>query len=341
MVVGAHLGGPTGFENKILGSYDFLHGYHRVGATGVDLFFIISGFIMVMTTSRVTHGIGGARRFIWRRITRIYPPYLVITTAILAVYLVKPELVNTSQETPPDILASFLLLPQAGLPLLLVGWTLVFEMYFYLIFAISLLVPKRAMPYILAAWAVVTALLRLIDSDNPFVMLAQSPLNFEFLLGAIVGALAGRGRMPVPGVIAGLGVAASLLVSSLLWANVIEIENALVRVVTAGVAFALIVYGLVGLEQRGSIVAPALFARLGDYSYSLYLTHVLTLAALGMVLQSALSANLATHILGLLLAVVACVGVAIAYYYVVERPLTRLFHRRRVRAPIDRVVVSS
>jgi peptidoglycan/LPS O-acetylase OafA/YrhL len=328
MVVGAHLGGPTGFENKNLGGYDFLHGFHQVGATGVDLFFIISGFIMVMTTSRVTHGVGGARQFIWRRITRIYPPYLVITAAIFAVYLVKPDLVNSSQETPPDILASFLLLPQAGLPLLLVGWTLVFEMYFYVIFALSLLVPKGAMPYILAGWAVATAALGFVASDNPFVVLAQSPLNFEFLLGAIVGAFAVRRRMPLPSVVAVVGVVAALVVAVLLWNGTIDIEDSFVRVVTAGVACALIVYGLVGLEQAGRFVAPSGLARFGDYSYSLYLTHVLTLAVLGMVVRAILPINPATHILGLLLAVAACTGVGIAYYYAVERPLVRLFHRR-------------
>jgi exopolysaccharide production protein ExoZ len=57
------------------------------------------------------------------------------------------------------VLASILLLPQAGRPLLVVGWTLVHEMYFYLVFSIGMLIPRRGLPWLLSGWVAVTVLL--------------------------------------------------------------------------------------------------------------------------------------------------------------------------------------
>ena len=74
-----------------------------------------------------------------RRLKRIYPIYWVVSLLVLAVFLVRPEFVNSHSAHPPDVLASFLLLPQAGLPLLAVGWTLTYEMYFYILFGLALL----------------------------------------------------------------------------------------------------------------------------------------------------------------------------------------------------------
>ncbi len=69
---------------------------------------------------------------------------------MLAVYLVRPEFVNSNQGNQVNVIASYLLLPQRLLPLLAVGWSLIHEMYFYLGFAVLTARPERLLPTLLA-----------------------------------------------------------------------------------------------------------------------------------------------------------------------------------------------
>ena len=95
---------------------------------GVDLYFALSGFIITMMCLGRFQRRGEATRFLKRRFLRIYPTYWVWCAAVLAVFVVQPNVVN-SGHGPPDVLRSILLLPQRNLPLLLVAWTLVYEVF--------------------------------------------------------------------------------------------------------------------------------------------------------------------------------------------------------------------
>jgi peptidoglycan/LPS O-acetylase OafA/YrhL len=159
------------------------------GTAGVDLFFVISGFIMV-ETSRGRHQTPGAfGDFLYRRATRIYPLYWIFSLAVLCVWVVQPSWVNSSAGSRVDLAASFLLLPQSLLPLLGQGWTLTHEIYFYLGFAFSLLLPARRLPCFLGAWA--AGLLvgwwlvwpHLPTTGLAAIRLVFHPLTAEFLLG--------------------------------------------------------------------------------------------------------------------------------------------------------------
>lgn len=343
MVVGAHIVTAGGFHDRVFGERPWLERLDAVGQTGVDLFFIVSGFIMVVTTARAEHGGESARRFLGRRITRIYLPYLVITAAIFALYVVRPDLVNSSQDTPPDVAASFLLLPQEGAPLLLVGWTLVFEMYFYLVFTLAMLAPRRAFPYILGAWALVTALLGLLPQTNPYVELAASPLNFEFLFGVVIGWLFTSGRLVAPGPLTAAGTVGAFVTWVVVVATGGSYASDWVRVFTTGLLLAVLTYGLVGLEQARRFTMPSWTVRIGDWSYSLYLTHVLALKVLALVLAAAGLGGLALEVLSVPVAFgVAVVGGAL-YFGLVERPLLRVLHDRvaNVRGRRSRHVATS
>ena len=98
------------------------------GIAGVDLFFVVSGFIMVAVAGRDR----GPIEFLWRRATRIYPTYWLVSLTVRATSLIAPTFVNSSITTPISLWRSFLLIPDRTFPLLAVGWTLVYEMYFYL-----------------------------------------------------------------------------------------------------------------------------------------------------------------------------------------------------------------
>lgn len=333
MVVAAHIGGASGVEAKLFGSNAFWVHLQELGRLGVDLFFVISGFIMIVTTARVRHGGQGARDFIWRRVTRLYPPYLVITAAIFVLYRVRPDVVNVNQATKPDIVASFLLLPQDGLPLLLVGWTLVYEMYFYFVLAIALLLPKPAFVPVLALWSLSPLALAMLPQTNPYLGLATSPLLLEFVLGAVVGGLFVRRRLWASRELTILGTAGVLAVATaILDGHDPFLGNGWVEVCTIGLAFALLVYGLAGLESQGGFVFGQGLVGLGNSSYSLYLTHVGVFKLLTLVLSQFSLAGLAMQIISVPVAFAAAVVGGLLYYVAVEKPLLRALHGRRAIA---------
>src|SRR5262249_6876435 len=155
-----------------------------------------------------------ARRFLAQRAARIYPLYWVWCVPVLAVFLLRPDLVNSSH-APPDVVRSLLLLPQQNLPLLLVSWTLVYEMFFYLLFAGALRwVRGQHLPWVLTGWAafVVAGNLALRpDEARPIANLAFSPLLLEFIAGSMIALCADRigRRAAVLALAAGLAVFAS------------------------------------------------------------------------------------------------------------------------------------
>ena len=117
----------------------------EAGNAGVDLFFVISGFIMVFTTGRKPMG---PAAFFGARLRRIAPLYWSMTLAVFLVARLAPSLV---QNTPTDIgrlVASILFVPELRpdgtmRPVVFVGWTLNFEMAFYVLFALGLFAPRR------------------------------------------------------------------------------------------------------------------------------------------------------------------------------------------------------
>ena len=182
------------------------------GIAGVDLFFVVSGFIMVAVAGRDR----GPIEFLWRRVTRIYPTYWLVSLMVLATTLIAPTFVNSSITTPISLWRSFLLVPDRTFPLLAVGWTLVYEMYFYLAFAIFLAL--RISVFVgLIAWGVLILIIGAAFPDqiasSPVLRVVVSPLTAEFMMGAFVGML--WRRRCVPGALA-VGAVGLALVDQLM-----------------------------------------------------------------------------------------------------------------------------
>lgn len=325
LVVFVHLAGPEGFTSEHFGS-DPLGVLYGFGNAGVDLFFAISGFIMIATTSRIDHAPRNAGIFLLKRAARIYPTYILVTVGILLARQVIPGFGGNGES--PDVLASLLLLPQDSMPVLFVGWTLVYEMYFYLWFTASILAPKTWQMPILLVWGLLTATLALtVQTDNPFLTLAAGPLNLEFLFGVIVGKLALSGRLALPAasvVVGGAWVVATYFVFLQPGDN---LPNTWARVLFVGIPMALVLYGLVGIEARGCVL-PEWINNLGDSSYALYLTHVLALKVVGIALGLALPSGSFWAVVGAILALAACCIAAVLFRKWVEDPLRRLAEKR-------------
>lgn len=335
MVVAVHVGNRFGWEPRYLGGTSFLGWVTIPGQVGVDLFFVISGLIMTITTFHHDHGAVASGRFILRRVMRIYPIYWVVSSLALVVFLTHPDLVNSHSDQPPQVFESFTLLPQAGLPLLAVGWTLTFEMYFYLVFAGALLLNRKRLPWILGGWGVMTIVLAIFfsDSNAPALQLLTSPLLLEFVFGVGIGYLV-MTRPPVAPLALLVGGAA-LIVIAVIVAEGID-DTALhpwYRVLTIGPPSAMVVLGAIGLERQRRHIAHPNLQYVGDASYSIYLWHTLVLVAAGRVLEMVLPNPGALHVLLLAAIPIAAVAACIALYKLVERPLLTALGQRMTSRP--------
>jgi peptidoglycan/LPS O-acetylase OafA/YrhL len=318
------------------------------GIAGVDLFFVLSGFIMVAVAGHYT----GAIDFLWRRVTRIYPTYWLASLVVLGLAIFVPTIVNSSVNVPISLWCSFLLIPDRTVPLLAVGWTLVHEMYFYLAFAtfLALRIPIFAG---LITWGLVLLLIMATIPDKvaslPVLRLVTSPLTAEFMMGAIVGIL-WRKHFASAAIAIGVAGLFSLVLAIVYVAPMLSLATSqhleAWRVVIFGFPSALIVYALAAVEHlHPSMRTGKLLVSLGDWSYATYLTHVLAISAIGRMLalfvpNGGVGASLALIAVGLLIANISGAGVHIFF----ERPTLSWLHefgvrfRRAVGVACDRVI---
>jgi peptidoglycan/LPS O-acetylase OafA/YrhL len=236
------------------------------GVAGVDLFFVLSGFIMAAVAGISIESI----EFLWRRIVRIYPTYWLVSFAVLAVTLVAPGLVNSSITGSISLWRSFMLVPGPTVPLLAVGWTLEYEMYFYLVFAVFLAV---RLPILvgLFAWAICLILITMAAPDriaaSPILRVVTDPLTAEFMIGVVIGMLWRSRRTPGAAVAlvigaAGLAFSIGYLAPAVSLATSSQLD--LWRVGIIGLPCAFIIYGLSGLENRHRMRLPSPIVLIGD-----------------------------------------------------------------------------
>lgn len=314
------------------------HGFWPSGmSAGVDIFFVISGFIMWVTTAGrpVTPA-----AFMRKRLTRIVPLYWVLTTFMVAVLLVAPGVIQSGRLVPGHVIASYLFLPyvhpviQVVAPVVPVGWTLNLEMMFYVVFAAALLLPPRgrfaAVALVMAGLAALgLALWTRAEDVSGFYL---SSIMLEFVTGMMLGALAASTTVLArPPAWAG----AILAVGCLLWLTVVP-GSTHFRFLHWGILATLGVAGALVVEARGRLPVLPPLRLVGDASYSLYLTHFLVLSAAGQVWRKIGLGGSAVGRVGFcVLATLACLAVAILCYRFVEQPLGRLLSGRTDRHRTD------
>lgn len=332
MVAVHHVQAEAGFLAARAGTV-FIPSHALPWNAGVDLFFVISGFIMVHSSAGLFDKPGGARLFIARRIARIVPLYWAATTLFLVVLLASPALLNSGAPNLQQIAASYLFWPTANAagelqPVYSLGWTLNYEMLFYVLFSAALLAPRRlVVPLVTVALAGLVGAPALAGPlPLPFGFWGQ-PIVLEFAAGMVVGLLRQNG-LRLDGrlrwLMAAVGIALFVLAAGDGWA-----QTSWGSVVLRGTGALL----LVGAAACGrNVTAPSALVRslaaLGDASYALYLVHPFAMRALREVF-----AHLAPSATGLfiVLALVAAVLAGLAVYHWFERPMTKVF-RRALRA---------
>lgn len=247
------------------------------GAVGVDIFFVISGLVIHLSSQGkdITPW-----RFMLNRVLRIVPAYWLYSLIAAAIIAFANPVMPVQEFDLHHLLLSLLFIPAenpAGFglyPTLNVGWTLNYEMFFYLLFALAFCVPQRLRLLFIAAMLLASGLL----ARQPWVSdFYRNGIVYEFLFGMLLGMAYSRGWIRPGFWLPLLVIAASLL-------TIYHFDNSL-RLLHWGVPSALIVAACIAMEPwfKGN----RLLVRMGDCSYSVYLLHVILLS-LGWYLQASL-----------------------------------------------------
>lgn len=307
--------------------------YWASGSAGVDIFFVISGFVMAASTGPSPAGLSGRIHLAWvflkRRGLRIVPLYWFYTLLKAALLLLVPSLATRSSIDASHLAASLFFVPAMspwGLiePTLPVGWTLNFEMLFYAVFTVAIALALPRLRFCLLALLAVFLAGRYLQEVVPLAFYARS-IVFEFIFGmGIAYYFFNFKKMPVAlgWVAMGLGL---VFMFGFPWTPSSD------RLVTWGVAAALMVIGALWLEpwtERIRLAAPLSF--LGDASYSIYLSHTFVVPA-GVMALYKLGIRDSLVIAPFILLAVIVAG-SLSYIWI-ERPMTKFFKRIFFKIP--------
>ena len=299
------------------------------GGVGVHIFFVISGFIMVYTSFGNKVNNFDSLNFILRRFIRIYPIYWICA----AMYFLFHQVVSGQYSYSIwEISASILLFPGYSSLIIGQGWTLSYEVYFYICFAffMTLGLSRGLLLMTLFFLASVAVGLKL-HSDSWGLQLVTNSLLIEFLGGAWIAYLfVSKARLS-----ATLSNALVLLAFAAFTASLAFGYNRLPTILTLGVPSALLIAGSVFKERGGNL--PAFVQRysfLGDSSYSLYLIHFLLISLLLRAFFPMFS-NPEYPFAVCLLLTALCIVIAIVLYELVERRVVSSLQAmvRNIQAP--------
>jgi len=301
------------------------------GAAGVDIFFVISGFVMAISLPGLAGKPNKAGVFLRRRFTRIVPLYWAAITLTLAQIKLNPAAALASVLTPWRIAASYLFIPARNgngemFPLVTVGWTLNYEVFFYLLFAAALALNVSPLAFLTPVLTAVALVGMVRPATWPDFTTLASPMVIEFLYGMVLAHLATRRKLP------GTAWAALLLGGGFVTLMLMPPSPAPWGFLAWGLPAAAMVVGAVALEGQLGGRLPKWLLAAGDASYALYLTHNFLLPHVGNALKK-------LHVTGtpaLAAAIVLGLGIsfpaAVLVHRYVEKPLLNLFKKRRESA---------
>lgn len=249
---------------------------------GVDLFFVISGFIMMHITPRAHQSWRDQGIFLFRRFARIYPAYWAVAIPLLLLWLWNPNLINNFQGNHVDVSASLLLYPSQYAPVLTVAWTLVCELTYYVIASFVFYFEGFFRMVIIGIWLAVILGANLLHSGvfhDPWIQTFLVGLTLEFIGGMYLAYFLQRGLRRISPIVAAVVVLAAFAMIFVggVWHDARKQED-LTRVALYGVPSFLIVWMVLQMDIQGEWNWFAKLAPLGDRSYSLYLLHLPVIA---------------------------------------------------------------
>lgn len=271
------------------------------GRNGVDIFFVISGFIMVY----IQHAKPKTPAvFFANRITRIVPLYWTLNLVLVLMLLAIPNLFKELIISTKWILSSLFFISRvAGFetPLIFPGWTLELEMFFYLLFAVSLFARHQFKSFVITAVLIIMAV----------SLAGLNRVALEFIFGMLLGLIYINSTGPARSGRFFLILGTSLLLSTI-W---IVADFEIARFIVFGVPSALIVYGAINVGQLRKGWATTL----GDASYSIYLVQMFSIPAFYKLVRLSGTGTVNTDLLAISCLVATCVAGLLTYLLLEKR----------------------
>jgi peptidoglycan/LPS O-acetylase OafA/YrhL len=301
------------------------------GAAGVDIFFVVSGFVMIVASRRLVDAPMGWLTFLRHRVARIVPLYWLLTSVKLAAVLALPWLAVRTSLDPVYITGSYLFLPvidhvQKFRPLIPMGWTLTYEMLFYLFFAAALAIRTDVLRVIVPGLGAIALLGLMRDASWPAWTVLFSTIVLEFIFGVLLAKWTLQGGRLSP------TLACATLVVGVVAILGLPMVSENWRVVTWGVPALAIVAGAVSLERTLAGRIPHWLLSLGDASYSIYLSHGFVIPVMVLIAGRMLPDNEAMQLLTMTLCLLGSAALGWVLHGLVEQPMLRAM-RDRKRAP--------
>jgi len=306
------------------------------GEFRVDIFFVLSGFVIALVLDTKP---GTIRDFLASRLTRIVPLYWIATLLVFFGTVLRPDLFNSTTDSVGELLKSLFFIPyrkESGqlYPMLFVGWTLNYEMFFYLISALALLFVRRyRFIFIAVALCVILLLSSLAQSSVAIVEFLAYDRLLEFPLGIAVWVMWRRGvRLP-------LAIAAPGVVAMYVFMTVAETAfpgfSPLSRNGLPALFMLMCTLNLEGVVGNSAISRALIF--IGDASYATYLSHPFVVESLRKLLPHVVHGFDVRSPLGVFVAIITATTVGCLVYRFVDRPLSSA--ARRVIRTRPRVVM--
>lgn len=300
--------------------FKFLDKLFVSGYSGVDVFFVISGFIILHTSNTQDFNVF---RFFKKRFIRIFPVYWLVTIALLIAYCISPSSDQSYKGNINVIIGSLTLFPQKQY-VVGIAWTLTFEVMFYIVFAIAYSAGKKCLYITLITWSAIILLLYAlgIKASNTFADMFLNPIILEFGFGCLLAYLYEHYKhVKASSLIAATGIL--LFITSWFvfynakYTNDDAFGSNLSRVYLFGVPAAISIYGLLYYANK---VSP-IFIYLGNASYSLYLIHGTVISVILKVLYKLRIDNYFSNTLGGLSIFVLTIIISCLFYSFVEKPI--------------------
>jgi len=323
------LGAPPGFWN-----------FFTFGHSGVDVFFVLSGFIMYYVHENDLGKSSRLKPFVLKRGIRIYPIYWILTLAVLPAFYLAPESIKAYKHHPGFILQCLALYPVNGLPIIPPAWSLSHELKFYGFFALAICLPTRFSRWLfgfMIALSLAVYSLQLLPgthalvdalSGNHFLFFLIYPYNLEFAAGSLCAFILKRYSPSKPIVIFAPGI--------FLFSVTAIVDNRGLmsedwRILCYGVPSALLVLGTAAcnFQSRSPVFRSLVF--LGEASYSLYLIHYPACTIACILLLKFGMVHAAGVTIATLLMVCFAVFSGCSFHWLVEKPILKAARRRLLK----------
>lgn len=300
-------------------------GVVKGGYFGVDIFFILSGYVMMLSTEKRSNNF-----FLIKRLIRIVPLYWGATLVMYILLLKVPQLSIMSEAGMEYLIKSLLFIPFVNskgysVPLLSIGWTLNYEIYFYIIFGIVLKITHKNRMYyssiiilILSVWGKI--------SDNFYISYIGDTVMLEFIFGMILYQLQKMLRkkeIEHLGRVFPLGM--SVIICGVLWYITCR-RNVEERWIALGIPAFILCFVFMNCKKD---ILPELMSKLGDITYSVYIVEFFTTAVYKVIFSTMESALV--KVLGLVLLVISTYFIAMFSYKIVEQDLVTYFKHNLIK----------